>query len=256
MKRPTQLLQAALMVAAAGWGPGLLAQGPVSDQVIVTFPNPVMVGNQRIEAGEYLIRQLPSASNPRILEFSSNNGTKVQATIASWAALDNLNRHDTKVDLDSANGAQYVRRVWVAGQPYGYVLPAPNNNMGMQEASNQSGVRITGSYRPQQVETAQARQTPPPATTQPEPTPAPATPPPATTTEAQTPRATDNADTQTTAPAPTPAPAAAQQETTTAPQTATPRTTMPATAANWSGAFMGGLLILGAGLFIHRFHRA
>jgi hypothetical protein len=219
-----------------------------------------MVGNQRIEAGEYLIRQLPSASNPRILEFSSNNGTKVQATIASWAALDNLNRHDTKVELDSANGAQYVRRVWVAGQAYGYVLPAPNNNMGTQEASNQGGVRLTGSYRPQQVETAQARQTPPPATTQPEPTPAPATPPPATTENRTTPRATDNADAQAATPAPTPAPAtpppATEQETTTASQTATPRTTMPATAANWSGAFMGGLLILGAGLFIHRFHRA
>lgn len=252
--------------AALAWLTAANAQGPISDKVIVNFSNPVMVGDTRIESGEYLIRQLPSASNPRMLEFSNDKGTKVQVTIAAWAALDNLNRHDTKIQLDSANGAQYVKRVWVEGQAYGYELPAPHNNMGTLEARNQ-GMRMTAAYRPTEV----AQTTPAPATTTetrtprsttdnaetaqatPAPaTPAPATPAPATPAPATPPPATtDNADNQQIAQA-TPPPA------TPAPQTdaaTTPARTMPSTASNWAGMFMAGLMMAGAGLAIHRFYR-
>lgn len=248
--------------AALLWLTAANAQGPVSDNVIVNFSNPVMVGDHRIESGEYLIKQLPSASNPRMLEFSNGKGTKVQVTIAAWAALDNLNRHDTKVQLDTANGAQYVKRIWVEGQAYGYELPAPHNNMGTLEARNQ-GMRLTGTYRPTEI----AQSTPAPVTTTEtqtrrsttdnadiaQATPVPATPPPATPEPATPPPATtDNKEPQTIAQA-TPPPA------TTEPQTAAPATTqartMPSTASNWAGMLMAGLMMAGAGLAIHRFYR-
>ncbi|MCC6589285.1 MAG: hypothetical protein IT168_21485 [Bryobacterales bacterium] len=253
----------------------LWAQGPITDQVMVNFSSPVMVGNNVLAPGEYKIRQLPTAANPRILEFSSNNGTKVQATVTAIAALDQLNMRPTSVEVDHGNGTAYVKRVWIEGKSYGYELLPPSQGNTM-EARNLSGIRITGNYTPENQQVAQARTTPA-ETAAPAPTPAPAP----VATPQETPRTTppDTQNQQTTTAAATPPDtntnrtdsADAQSRTTTSDQnvpslsgqtpadTAATTTTagnrMPRTAAGWPATMLTGFFLAGAGLLVRRFRR-
>ncbi|MBX9601272.1 MAG: hypothetical protein K2X35_09715 [Bryobacteraceae bacterium] len=98
----------------------LTAQGPITDRLEVEFTQPVMVGDQRLEPGKYTIRQLPSQNNPRILEFSTNRGTKVQATAAAAPVMTNRNTKETSVILEQRGSDYHVRQVWVSGKNYGY----------------------------------------------------------------------------------------------------------------------------------------
>src|SRR5689334_7017556 len=80
-------------------------QGPVGDEVMVTFDQAVQVGSRSLPAGKYTIRQVTSASNPRILEFTSENGTKLDATVAAVPVLQNTPPSKTRVILDNEGGA-------------------------------------------------------------------------------------------------------------------------------------------------------
>src|ERR1051326_2019382 len=79
-------------------------QGPVGDEVMVTFDQTVQVGSHALPAGKYTIRQVTSASNPRVLEFTSDNGTKLEATVAAVPILQNTPPSKTRVILDNEGG--------------------------------------------------------------------------------------------------------------------------------------------------------
>ncbi len=98
-------------------------QGPVNDRLEVTLPHTTWVGSVSLAPGKYTIRQLPTASNPRLLEFSSENGTKMEAAITTFAALDNNNVRETSVVLEQRGGQYYLKHVWIGGKTYGYELP-------------------------------------------------------------------------------------------------------------------------------------
>ncbi len=110
------ILWLAVSLPAAG-------QGPVNDRLEVTLPHTTWVGSHSLAPGKYTIRQLPTASNPRLLEFSSNNGTKMEAAITTFAALDNNNTRESSVVLEQRGGQYYLKQVWVGGKTYGYELP-------------------------------------------------------------------------------------------------------------------------------------
>lgn len=101
----------------------LAGQGPVNDRLEVTLPHTTWVGSVSIAPGKYTIRQLPTASNPRLLEFSSENGTKMETAITTFAALDNNNVRETSVVLEQRGGQYYLKNVWIGGKSYGYELP-------------------------------------------------------------------------------------------------------------------------------------
>lgn len=251
----------------------LWAQGPITDQVVINFSSPVMVGNNLLAPGEYKIRQLPTAANPRILEFSSDNGTKVQATVTAIAALDQLNMKPTSVEVDHGQGTAYVKRVWVEGKSYGYELLPPSKGNTM-EARNLSGIRITGNYTPENQQIARST---PPETAAPAPTPAPVatpqetprtTPPDTsnqqTTTAQATPpdtntntNRTDSADAQArTTPSDQNVPSlSGQTPADTAATTTTAANRMPRTAAGWPATMLTGFFMAGAGLLVRRFRR-
>src|SRR5688572_14830195 len=84
------------------------SQGPITDRITVNLPHPTRVGDHTLPPGEYEIRQLPTASSPRLLEFSSDNGTKLETTITTIAALDNNNRNETSVILERHGGEYYL----------------------------------------------------------------------------------------------------------------------------------------------------
>lgn len=207
------------------------AQGPVYDRLTVTFSQPVVVGDKTLPPGEYTIRQLESANNPRLLEFSSEDGMRVEATASAFATLDNLTSNETKVVLERRGGNQYVKQVWLRGKNYGYELVP--GEVPAVTAQNQQ-MRMTATYQAPQPapeprqEIAQAPPAPaPPPAREPEPAPAPAPAPEA-------------------APAPAPEPAPAPVATTPA---------MPDTAAGWPAMMIAGLMLSAAGTIVRRYSR-
>lgn len=241
-----------LLVFATGLG--VVAQEPISDKLEVTLPHATWVGSQSLAAGTYRIRQLPTASSPRLLEFSSNNGTKMETAITTIAAIGNNTQHDTSVTLEQIDGQYHLTHVWIAGKTYGYQLPIDGNRQ-LASKSTADTVTFAGNFVPnpaapapeQPREVAQA--TPPPA---PEQAPAPvpeqpkqepqpaaqaaATPPPAP--EPQAPPA----------PQATPTPEPATSAPLVAAENGTPA--MPATATHWPDLLLGGAVLLLLGLVI------
>lgn len=128
----------------------LWAQGPVNDVVTVTFPTDVQLGSRVLAAGDYTIRQLTTSSNPRILEFTTAKGTAIQATATAIAALDNNNRRDTSVELETQGGMQHLYRIWLKGKSYGYEFPVVASQITSPSTATSSAgqVRLTATYTP------------------------------------------------------------------------------------------------------------
>ena len=146
----------ALAITASG-------QTPINDNIVVTFPNDVRVGSQLLKAGEYTVRQLGTASNPRLLEFSTDKGTSIQASATAIAVLDNNNRNESSVILENRGGQQHIHRIWIRGKSYGYEFPVDNDRGLKQEATSRSS-RITANYVPQEQTTVASSNAPTPAT--------------------------------------------------------------------------------------------
>ena len=102
-------------------------QGPVGDEVMVTFDQPVQVGSRSLPDGKYTVRQVTSASNPRVLEFISDNGTKLDATVTAIPVLQNTPPSKTRVILVNEGGALRLDKIWVQGKSYGYEFPGHGN---------------------------------------------------------------------------------------------------------------------------------
>ncbi len=63
LKRFAVLLALALTVSTVA----LLAQGPLYDKVMVNLPYTVTIGDHTLQPGDYVIKQMPSADNSRVL---------------------------------------------------------------------------------------------------------------------------------------------------------------------------------------------
>jgi hypothetical protein len=141
-----RVLLACLLLAGA-W---VVAQGPINDQVTVEFNNPVMIGDTTLPAGKYHIRQMPTANNPKLFEFvSENNGT--EATASATPIVDNLARHPTSVILAQKGANYYVSRMWIAGEPYGYEFTPAEGGREMEigaQTRDTREIRMTGTYTP------------------------------------------------------------------------------------------------------------
>jgi len=122
-----------------------MGQSPINDTLVVTFPNSVRVGTQTLNAGEYTIRQLSSASNSRLLEFSTDKGTSIQASATSIPALDNNNRNDSSVLLVERGGLPQLHKIWIKGKSYGYEFPVDKNGSNDAMTAN-NGIRLTANY--------------------------------------------------------------------------------------------------------------
>src|SRR5947209_10994121 len=77
----------------------LFAQGPVGDEIKVNFDRPVQVGSKTLQPGNYTIRQVTSASNPRVLGFTSEDGNKLEATVTAIPIMQNTPPMETKAIL-------------------------------------------------------------------------------------------------------------------------------------------------------------
>jgi hypothetical protein len=226
----------------------VVAQGPVKDTLVVTFPNPVIVAGKPLPPGEYTVRQLETTTSPRILEFSTDDGTKVQATASAIPMETTAPKEATGVILEQRGNNYYLSKIWVEGQRYGYQFDSPDSQEEVMRVVRVEGMRMDVNYKPGEApkEVAQAQQpepTPQPTpqpVKEPEPTPQPVTPP------VQEPEPTPQPTTppvQEPEPAPTPVrdPIPEQPE----PERTTPA--MPDTAAHWMPLLLagGGMVLTG-----------
>lgn len=228
-----------LVVVALAAGLAGIAQEPISDKLEVTLPNTTWVGSHSLAPGKYRIRQLPTASSPRLLEFSSDNGTKMETAITTIAAIGNNTQHDTSVILEQKDGQYHMTHVWIAGKTYGYQLPVDVTRMQASTSKSES-VTLAANFVPnaavaavQEPTRAQVVETPTPepqVAVAPEPVASPE-PVPAAAQVAQTPEAPqrDAADS---------AQASANQSGDAA---STPP--MPETATYWPTILLGGTLL-------------
>ncbi len=213
------------------------SQTPISDSLVVTFPNAVQVGSQSLPAGEYTVRQINTASNPRLLEFSNDKGTSIQAAATAIPVLDNNNRNDSSVLLETHGSTQVLRRIWIKGKSYGYEFPVDKDKLASAAAGREQ-VKLSAQYTPER-DTPRAV-----AESQPAPQAAAVAPAPAQNepvaqaerpVEAARPQPELNAQAvppaREEAPAPSPAPV----------------TSMPATALDWPLLFLAGLGLFGTG---------
>lgn len=249
---PAIAARAILWVSAASMAFG---QGPIADRLVVTFPNTTWVGTQSLPAGKYTIRQLPTASSPRLLEFSSESGTKLEATVTTIASIDNNNRRETSVVLEQKGGQYYLKNVWIEGKTYGYEIPVDDRQ---QVAGKSEKVTLTASYAPSQNElvasstpernrisegTGAAVMTPTPS---PAPSPTVQEPAPATVAPEPAPQA------RTVAPSPEPAPQApiAVAEPVESAQMAAQTPPMPQTASGWPNLLIIGIILCAGGMVL------
>jgi len=225
------LIPAAVAFVSSALALAVFAQGPVGDEVLVTFDRPVQVGSQTLAAGDYLVKQVTSASNPRVLEFRSDNGKKLDATVTAIPVLQNTPPSETKVILQDEGGGARLSRIWVQGKTYGYAFPG--SAMSAAQASTATA-QLTGSYSApaaaptETVANANRTVEAPPAAPPPVETPAPA----------PAPQETAAAQPAPAPPAPEPAPASTPD--------------VPATALGWVDFMALGLTMAAAGLFLLR----
>jgi hypothetical protein len=203
------------------------AQGPMYDQVNVSLPYSVTIGERTLQPGDYWIRQLPSSGGAsRVLLIYSNNGMKFETSAMTIPALDNRTPEDTKIVLHHFGPDYYFDKIWIQGKDYGYEFPLPDSVKARQrERMEPTSVAARYESVPDTTATAQ------------------------TTTQSTTPAP---AETTTTAQTTTPAPADTTPPATTQAQTTTADRTMPATAANWLSMLLGGGMLSGVGLALRR----
>src|SRR5512138_3908746 len=131
--------------------PSARGQDRINDNIMVTLPDGVQVGDHPLKAGDYKVKQIPSANNPRILQFIDKEGKTVEATVAAIPALNNTGAESTVLELKRAGGRQYVSKLWIEGKAYGYELPTPS-----ADAGPVSSASLKGSFTPTPVEVAAA----------------------------------------------------------------------------------------------------
>jgi hypothetical protein len=174
--RILQLLKpAVLLLCIAGFA---LGQGPVYDKVIVDLPYSVTLRDRTLPPGEYIIRQMPSGGEPRVLLIHSNDGTQFETSVVTLPVLDNRTPDETTVILHHIGNDYYFDKIWVQGKNYGYEFVLPDAvKSRMRERAESVTLAATYEAVPAEPEVVEAPPPPAPAP-EPEVTPAPAPAPP------------------------------------------------------------------------------
>ena len=233
---------AVVLLGMAGTFVAVGVQGPLYDKVIVDLPYTVTVRDTVLQPGHYVIRQLASATDSRVLQIFSNDGMKLETTVITIPALDNNTADSTKVILHHFGNDYYFDKIWIQGKNYGYEFVLPDEVKARQR-EQMAPVNVAATYESAPAEntttTAENTTTHSAATNQ------------ESTTNEQPSTPTQTHTTAQNAPAPNNR-QAAQNEATAATATNTDTSArdreMPSTAANWLTMMLSGGLLSGAGM--------
>src|SRR5690242_19919953 len=156
--RNIALTAGAFLLGTVGTFVALRAQGPMYDKVIVDLPYSVTVRDTTLQPGQYVIQQLPSDNNNRVVQIFSNDGMKLETAVITVPALENKTPDKTEVLLHHFGNDYYFDKVWIQGKDYGYEFPLPND-VKSRESEKGAAVTVGAKYENSPGETtAQAPQ--------------------------------------------------------------------------------------------------
>jgi len=245
---------AVVLLGMAGTFVAVRAQGPLYDKVIVDLPYTVSVRDTVLQPGHYVIRQLPSAADSRVLQIFSNDGMKLETSVMTIPALDNNTPDSTKVILHHFGNDYYFDKIWIQGKNYGYEFVLPDE-VKARERERMAPVNVAATYEsaPSETTTTTTAQSTTTTTTE-----SAATNKESTTVESQQPSTATQTETtaQNAAPAPDNSQVARAPAATSTDTDANSRNReMPSTAANWLTMILSGGLLSGAGMTLRRWIR-
>ena len=136
---------AVVLLGMAGTFVAVRAQGPLYDKVIVDLPYTVSVRDTVLQPGHYVIRQLPSAADSRVLQIFSNDGMKLETSVMTIPALDNNTPDSTKVILHHFGNDYYFDKIWIQGKNYGYEFVLPDE-VKARERERMAPVNVAATY--------------------------------------------------------------------------------------------------------------
>jgi len=128
------------------------------DVVKVNLPYALTVGATTIQPGDYMIKELPSQDESRVLLIYGDNGMKFETSAMTIPAY-TPSLDKSEMTLHHIGNNYYLDKVWVQGKNYGYEFPLPSN-LKEREKEQTASVSPTA-YQP--APTATAAPTPAPA---------------------------------------------------------------------------------------------
>ncbi|HEY7336660.1 MAG TPA: hypothetical protein VH639_17335 [Bryobacteraceae bacterium] len=213
----------ALLIAAPAW-----AQQRAYDKVVVDLPANTWIGGEKLAAGKYELRQLPSPGDAsKIILANEKTDRRYTASAISERSLRNIPPQETQVTLQRIGEDYYLDHIWIAGKEFGYKFALPAEARSRIQEIEQP-LTLSATFTAPQPVVAQAAPPPPP----------PAPPPPP---QAQ-PQPEQPAQAQ---PAPTPVPEAPP-----------PTPELPKTASNWASILAAGAASLALGLALRLITRS
>src|ERR1051326_738767 len=158
--RNIALTAGAFLLGTVGTFVALRAQGPMYDKVTVDLPYSVTVRDTTLQPGQYVIQQLPSDNNNRVVQIFSNDGMKLETAVITVPALENRTQDKTEIVLHHIGNDYYFDKVWIQGKDYGYEFPLPND---VKSRENENRAPVTVGARDESApgeSTATAQQSP------------------------------------------------------------------------------------------------
>src|ERR1051326_6422729 len=143
--RNIALTAGAFLLGTVGTFVALRAQGPMYDKVTVDLPYSVTVRDTTLQPGQYVIQELPSDNNNRVVQIFSNDGMKLETAVITVPALENRTQDKTEVVLHHIGNDYYFDKVWIQGKDYGYEFPLPND-VKSRERERMEAVNVPATY--------------------------------------------------------------------------------------------------------------
>jgi hypothetical protein len=231
------------LLGLATWIVPVDAQGPLNDEVKVSLPYTVTIGDRTLQPGDYHIRELSGAAKNYVLLIYSDDGMKFETTALTIPTLDQATPEESKVVLHHFGNDYYFDKVWVAGKNYGYEFPLPDRVRQREQEHMQPETVTAVSQAPSPPAVAPA-----PAPEEPAPL---AAPPPAVLMAAPELEAEPQETPAENAAPPPPEPEPASREENGANREMEPDG-MPATSAGWVTMLLSGGALSGAGMLLRR----
>lgn len=115
-------LMAALAVTPAK------AQTTATDAFEISLSNPVTVGQQTLQPGDYTVEPLNIAGGEApVLTFRGINDARVRLVAKVIPTAQNRTQPETRVLFHHIGNRYYFDRIWVKGFAYGYKFELPKN---------------------------------------------------------------------------------------------------------------------------------
>jgi hypothetical protein len=126
--RPIAFAASVLSLTAALAVTPARAQVTTTDAFEITVSNPVTIGHQTLQPGDYKVEPLNIAGGEApVLLIRGNNDTRVRLAVKVIPTVENRTQAETRVLFHHIGNRYYFDRIWVKGAAYGYKFELPKD---------------------------------------------------------------------------------------------------------------------------------